>query len=378
MFLSLLAWFGTKTPPKPAPGTPEASLAARPLWAQSGGYAPAPPVSLLSKREEQPWIGELDGRMLSCEVETSHRGDRQRLFASFRDHDTTKPDMDVSLRIRGVEVVTVGPTDSATATFGAPAVTLDEGDSMQVILEDRGVLRKVVFDRLEGSYGGDLPQVLQGEDSTASCGVVPREEVEAALVAATPEADRRLANLEAREVQLHQEDFGRSMGSDPRDAIEDMAAIVGWERVEVSSRVQRVSAAERAFSEAIEVALRAEVERMPTSYRDRGLEVRSRGMKCPVFGYHRHGLHYRCVLELEVARAPGSPGFQPELMTLDGQGHGITGHTLPLSEAEDRRAQAEWRTVEEGEEALVVVLLSSSEPRVLRFFGEEGIQWMQL
>jgi hypothetical protein len=339
----LIACFGKKTPPPPAPGTPEASLEARPIWASAPGYAPAPPDELLAHREEM--LGPVDQRMLSCSVETTYRGDRQRLLASMRNHDTTLPDMAIRTYVRGVYVDDQGPTDSARASFGAPAVTLDEGDELQVVLSDQGFLRQVVFDRLDQTYAGVLPDGFSGTHSQASCWLVPQDEVEAALLAASRSADAGLALLASREVDVYEEDFGRGVKPDPRPEVEHMASLVGWERAEVAWRVDRIAAEERAFTEGIEAALAAELPKMPRSYSGQGLEVRSRGMQCPTFGYWRHGVQERCVIELEVERAVGGEDFRPQLLDLSASGSTPSGHVLPLELAGDRRAKAEWRSV---------------------------------
>ena len=373
---TLLACLGGEHPPAPSPGTPEASEAARPAWARSHGYAPSAPADLLQHREEL--VGALDSRMLSCELETTYRGDRQRLLASLRHHDTTRPDINVQLQVRDVALRAEGPEDSSTMRFGAPAVTASPGDLLSVDVSDRGVVRQVRFDVLTAAYSGQLPQRLDTPSTEMSCWVVPRERVEAALLEATVPAERVLALLDARQVDLYQPDFGRAVAEDPRQPVEAMAALVGWERAEVASRVQRVDEAEARFTDRIEVALRAEVPRMADRYSGQGLQVRSRGMQCPTFGYWRHGVQERCVIELEVERAPEGEAFRPQLLDLSANGSTASGHVLPLELAEDRWAEGEWRSVGEGESVLVILEVRDDRTRVLRFEGPEGITWMRL
>lgn len=354
--------------PAPDPSTPAGSAHLKPAWAEHIGYAPAPPKSILSRG--QPFGGELDGALLVCEATTSHRGDRQRLLADWRGHDTTRPDMDVWLTVGEHGVLSHGPADNATAWFGAPAVSLRDGEGVGVSLQDRGVFRKVTFDVMHASYSGELPMALLSDESSGQCLRVPDDEVQAALKLELDAVDELQPLYDAREVDLDAQDFGASSEHDPRVALTSAAAYVGWGEPQVHTRVKTVDLSEQVFQESIGHAMVEAHRTMPDQVEVGDARYVAHPVECPRwFGYRSYGLWSKCGIEVQVRVGATTPTIE----VVDAVGAVTSaGLLVPIDEDDDR-----YRALEVGEVAVLVIPLEDPKPPyALRIWGQEGPVWL--
>jgi len=378
MVLLLLACLTPK--PSVESGTPAASLAARPTWAEHAGYAPGLSHELLlsagPKDSLQAHTGPLRGGLLLCEVATTHRGDRARFFAARRGVDTSLPDTDTWLDVGAEGVSTTGPQNSDTARFAAPAVRLDVGDPLRASLMDRGVLRKHTYDTVTGTYGGELPMALSGETSEGWCGLVPQDRVDAWLKPQLDRADAGQRALEARAVDLSQLDFGRAGVEGPQQALRDAAALVGWERTPVSDRVAQVQAAEQAFDADLSAALAAAREGMPDTLTLGAAELRPLSVECPWFGYSRYGVKAQCAMEVELRADPaGEIWF--EWVHASGYREPLSGWSSWVPAGADTREEARMEAPPPGQSVLLIVpTLRDQQPLAIRAWRGGESSWV--
>ncbi len=352
----------------PEPHTPAGSAWLKPAWADHEGYAPPPPGRLLHLGE--PFSGELDGALLVCEATTTHRGDRQRILADLRGHDTTRPDMDVWMTIGDQGVLSHGPDDSTSVHFGAPAVSLRDTEGIGVSLQDRGVFRKVTFDTMHAGYAGELPLALLSESSEGQCLAVPDELVEAELLSQLDRADELQPLFEQREVDLSASDFGSATTDDPRPPLRSAASVVGWGEPRVRERVERVDSAQELFRQSIGGAMTEAHGTWPDQVQVDDSRFVAHPMECPRWlGYRRYGLWSKCGIEVQVGVGTGSPRIE----VVDGSGTvSSAGVLLPIDEDDDR-----YRTLEAGEVGVMVIPIEEpAPPYALRIWGDEGPVWL--
>jgi len=368
MLATISCLAGTAPDPAPDAHTPAGSAWHKPAWAEHSGYAPPPPSALLAKGE--PFAGELEGALLVCEATTTHRGDRQRLLADLRGHDTTRPDMDVWLAIGENGVLNHGGADSASVRFGAPAVTLRQGEGIGVSLQDRGVFRKVTFDVMHAGYAGELPMALLSDESTGQCLKVPDELVQAALAVELEEFDAKQPDYAGRVADLERQDLGRGSAPDPRSELVDAAALVGWGGDAVVERVAAVEAADTAFVEAIGQAVVDAHSSFPDQVDVDGTRYVAHPMECPRwFGYRSYGFWSDCGIEVQVGVGPTSHSL--EIVGSDGV-LSSAGVLLPANEEEDR-----YRELQPGEVGVIVIPIHEPKPPyAIRVHGSEGPVWM--
>lgn len=367
----------TLQPPPVEDGSAAASMAARPGWSESDGYAPGLALSQVEGFSTEAHSGPLEGALLRCAVQTSHRGDRARWLAARRGIDTSLPDIDGRIYTDELGVRTRGRDNSAEATLAAPSMRLEPGDDLQIVLSDRGLIRQFTFDTLHGTYDGVLPMRLTGAKSEATCGRVPAAEVEAALGVALVEADAGLARLAARTVALEAADFGRALEPDPRAGLYPAAGLVGWSHPEVRARVSQVEQSEAAFKAQIAAAVRSEVAGLPQAVTVDGAELSVRRAVCPwPLGYWRYQMEAECVVELRVSvgEAP-----LPDMTLVFADGAHWRAYPWSVPENAHALTEASPGGLEPGASGLVLIrYLRGDAPIALRVEGAEGVRWLPL
>lgn len=380
MLMTLLACVTPSTELGPPSGTPEASLSARPEWADHSGYAPGLPHALLAaldpERDLPDSSGPLHNALLVCEATTSYAGDRARFFAARRGVDTSLPDFVTWVDIGATGVVTNGPANSSTTRFAAPAVSLDKGESLKAVLQDAGVFRKHSFDTLTGTYDGTLPMTLSGETSQGWCRLAPEALIEASIKNPLASADAALAALESRTVDLSAVDLGRASAADPREPLRDAAALVGWERESVARRVAMVASVEETFDARVVATLEAAQATMASSLETNSVRFVPQQLRCPWLPYNRYGVRSECALEVLVwTDTTLSTGI--EMVSASGQLTGTSG--LVVAPDASPRVEAEWRTPEAGEEVLMILPLDKdSLPMAFRISTSSGSHWVKV
>jgi len=362
-------------PEAPLIGSPEASQSARPDWIHYPGYAPGLEQEQLAAFTRAEHTGTLRGALLVCEATTTHQGDRRRRGPARRGINTALPDMDATLYLSELGVETHGPTNRATVLLGAPSVALSRGDSVKILLEDRGFFRSVVFDTLHGEYDGALPLSLSGAKSEATCWQAPRAQVEAQLAAALAAADGDLARLEERSVDLEASDFGQELTPDPRASLDAAAALVGWSHPEVTDRLDRIRGAEADFREQIASLVAEEAAGAAEEVVVEGSVLRLRRASCPrPLGYWRHRFRAECALELDaVAGDEGLPSM--ELVF----GDGLYWKAYPWSVPAGAHAltEATAGALEPGEEGTMMIRYTrDQQPIAVRILSADGVQWL--
>ena len=368
MLATLSCLSGSPKAVAPDAHTPAGSAWHKPEWASHTGYAPPPPMWLAEHAEG--FSGELENALLICEATTTHRGDRQRLLADLRGHDTTRPDMDVWMTVGEHGVLTSGPTDSAWVRFGAPAVTLREGEGIGVALQDRGVFRKVTFDVMHASYSGELPLPLLSDESEGECLRVPDPWVQKVRDERLDEAAAQMHLYAAREVDLMQEDMGATSPHDPRDELQAAASVVGWGDEEIRLKVQKIARLDAAFRDQVGDAIVEVHPELPDQVEVDGTRYVAHPMECPRwFGYRSHGLWADCGIEVHVGM--GERAHTIEIVDSTGA-QAPAGVIIPLNDEEDR-----YRPLEPGEVGVLVVPIDEPEPPyALRVWGSEGPVWL--
>ncbi|MFT4974150.1 MAG: hypothetical protein ACI8S6_000032 [Myxococcota bacterium] len=358
-------------------GSAEASQSARPDWSREHGYAPGLEQGQLEGFERTAHSGPLQGALLLCEAQTRHRGDRARALAARRGVDTSLPDMNAWLYVDELGVRTAGPQDSDQTLLSAPSMRLERGDTVQIVLQDRGFFRQVTFDTLHGTYTGALPLELAGAKSTASCWRASSAQLAAALQEALSGADEALRRLDAREVVLEERDFGRELSPDPREALEPAAGLVGWAHPALVSRLERIDVAEEAFTAALASAVSDETHMLSDEVSVDGSELRLRQSVCPrPLGYWRHRMEAECVVELDVS--VGSEELPPMDVVFEDGTHWPAYFWSVPDDAHALTAASAGALSPSSEGTMMVRYSRDQEPIAVRIRGSEGLRWLPL
>lgn len=221
----------------PAPGTPAASLKARPSWGRLedplraspvNPYAPqhARPLDLFQKAA--PLSGELDRAFVVCRVRSEGHadtlaGDDLHVRATFGSTPTIAAD---------------GPEDANLAFVSAPLVTLRKDDAVTFEVFDRDVLGVAALARPTVVYtGGPLATTSAG--ARAECRALAGAALDGVARLDEAAASGALAQLSRRELSDRSFDWSWPHAEIrlARRATTNLAALVGWDDSRVTSRV---------------------------------------------------------------------------------------------------------------------------------------------
>lgn len=226
------------------PGTPQASLRARPSWARlevlspharkPSQYAPQPTKPLEVFLAAAPLSGDVARGFVICR------------FQSFNKADTFAGD-DLHARVtlgKTPEVAADGPEDGNLAFVSAPLATLKKGDAVRFETYDRDVFGLSPITASTVTYGG---QGLATADHGAAveCRVLAGESLSGALASRLSAADMAVTKITRRALDGSGPDWGWPHAEllDAQRSTGDAAALVGWDDPRTRKRVERVDAA---------------------------------------------------------------------------------------------------------------------------------------
>lgn len=229
--------------PAPPPGTPAASLKARPAWARTDPTLRGSPTQKYAPQHAQPLDVFLRGSPLS--------GDVQRGFVICRAQTFNKADTfagdDVHFRATfgaTPEVAVDGPEDGNLAFVSAPLVTLRKGDRVQLQVFDRDVFELTLLSR-QTLTRGDGPLMAMDKGAAVECRELTGDTLRSAITGETAKADAAIAALSRKQLSGATFDWGWPLLeiAQARNATNDAAALAGWDDARVAKRVAAADAA---------------------------------------------------------------------------------------------------------------------------------------
>ncbi len=205
-----------------------------PKWASSQGYNRLPdPESIYKNLTERTGVPSLDEGLLVCEVNVEGKWDSTGFEAA---------DLLIQFTVGEFwEVSLFGPEDTNRVFFSLARVKLDRGEALSVRLYDRELVgdherigdARVVFD-------GTLPIQMIGPKFRIACKASSPEDLKTLLDQALGKIDQKAPSVQMRiKADARSLDWGYVSGPLPKaqEAVEDAAALVGWEHPEVQRRV---------------------------------------------------------------------------------------------------------------------------------------------
>ena len=229
--------------PAPPPGTPAASLKARPAWARIDPTLRGTPTRPYAPQHAQPLDVFLRASPLS--------GDVQRGFVICRAQTFNKADTfagdDVHFRAAfgaTPEVAVDGPEDGNLAFVSAPLVTLRKGERVQLEVFDRDVLELTPLSR-QTLTRVDGPLTALDKGAAVECRELAGDALRAAVTGETAKADAAIATLSRKQLSGATFDWGWPLLeiAHARNATNDAAALAGWDDARVAKRVAAADAA---------------------------------------------------------------------------------------------------------------------------------------
>jgi hypothetical protein len=226
------------------PGTPQASIRARPAWGrldhlspyakETSQYAPQAEHGEELFRAAKPLSGDVTSAFVVCEMRS--RGG----------HDTFASD-DLHMRItlgQTPEIANDGPEDENTAWLSAPDVALKKGDEVRFELYDRDTFELEAITNGSVAYGGG-PLAFDNSFGAFECKTIAPGPMGIFLAARTTDATHAFTALTAHKLEGVSPTWGWPLFdiSQAEVKIGGVAALTGWDAPPTQGLMPKYTAA---------------------------------------------------------------------------------------------------------------------------------------
>lgn len=292
--------------------------------APSASVAPAPRAEPLASRGAPPWssgvaqlldaqgvykklaertgVPSIDEQTLVCDVDVEGKWDAVPFFGA--------PDLRFDIAAGDHREVSLsGPEDTNQTYFSLARVKLERGEALSIHLHDRDATGqgKAIGDG-QAIFDGTLPMRMSGPRFRVACQAISPEDQRRLLTQRLEAIDRGAPSVRAKmKIELADLDWGERRGPLPaaQAAVEDIAAIAGWEHPEVQKRAEAHTALREAWRGQVKAAIEGVLARLPAKQAPQTIKVSSHGQ------FKTQLLGARCAVdtcegELEIEPLPGS------------------------------------------------------------------------